>query len=340
MKKILTITFISILFVLFAGIVYYNQSKTDCYLSITFDTEDKSVPITEKMMNFYTYDLKSKELLNKAQIPFSSQYALGAVSLRNNKVFYTKREENELGNYDHLYSYDLTTKTEELLETENRAYNDIVPIGDKLLVSAIRKGNNPALFDLKNNKFEYLYENELYNEDMYICSPPVPFGYNINTDKFLYVYVDTEQLYNPEYRKGDPSQKTPIPHHISLIDSDLNLQNTYTFNNQQIQFATQIEDNKILCVTTEHPCATGKVSAYMLDMKKKRIEELNELPMPQMQTVLNCYTLDKGNSFYVFGRHIDGRSGVFYYDTKKNIIEEILIDTDIGKVINFTLLKY
>lgn len=310
------------------------------YLSITYDTDDLSVPDTEKMMNFYTYDLETEELTNNAQIPFASQYALGAVSLDDNKVYYTKRENNNLGSGDCLYSYDLTSKQEELLENENRAYNDIVPVNNTLLVSAVKNGNNPAVFDLSTHKFKYLYEINGYGEDKYICSPPVPFGYNVNTDKFLYVYADSKSHYDLDYRIGYPEDKTPIPYHVALISSDLENQEVYTFNNQEVQYATQIDDNQVLCVTTDHPFASGNIFAYMIDMKEKQITELDRLPMPKMTSVWNCYTLDKGKSFYVFGICEDGRSGVFHYDTQTDTVEDIILDTDSGHVVNFTLLNY
>lgn len=59
-----------------------------------------------------------------------------------------------------------------------------------------------------------------------------------------------------------------------------------------------------------------------------------------MTSVRNCYTLDKGKTFYVFGICEDGRSGVFYYDTQTDTVEDIILDTDSGHVVNFTLLNY
>lgn len=314
------------------------------YLSITYDTNDSTVPATGKMMNFYTYELDTKELVNRAQIPFRSQYALGAVSLENNKVYYTRREITGTGNPDHLYEYDLNTKESKQLESENRAYNDIVPIGNKLLVSAIKRGTNPAVFDLDTGKFSYLYEKNGYGDDKYLISPPVPFGYNVNTKKFLYVYVDREQAYDISYMKGDPSTntKTPIPHNITLMDIDFNNQETYTFQSEEVQFATQISEEKIICTTTERPFSFGKKRAYLLDIKKKELKELTSLPMPKMMHVYNCFTLDEGKTFYVAGRHEDKRSGVFLYDTETDNVEPILLDNAEtgGHFINFTMLEY
>ena len=312
------------------------------YLSITYDTNDSTVSATGKMMNFYTYDLDTKQLTNRAQIPFGSQYALGAVSLDNNKVYYTKREVNDQGYPDYLYEYNLNTKESKLLESENRAYNDIVPIGNKLLVSAIEGGNNPAVFNLDTKKFSYLYEKNGYAEDKYFSSPPIPFGYNVNTKKFLYVYVDKKQSYDTNYRKGEPGDKTPIPHHINLMDIDFNNQEVYTFQTEEVQFATQISDDKIICTTTEHPFGVGKKKAYLLDIKKQELKELSSLPMPKMTSVFNSYTIDEGETFYVAGMDKDKRRGVFYYNTKTDTVEPILLDNNEtgGHVVNFTMLEY
>lgn len=322
-----------------------STSAKHRYLSITYDTNDtndSTVSGTGKLMNFYTYELDTKELVNRAQIPFRSQYALGAVSLQNNKVYYTRREINDVGNPDRLYEYDLATKEAKQLESENRTYNDIVPIGGKLLVSAIKRGTNPAVFDLDTGKFSYLYEKNGYGDDKYFTSPPIPFGYNVNTKKFLYVYVDREQHYKPSYRKGEPNGKTPIPHNITLMDIDFNNQETYTFQSEEVQFATQISEEKIICTTTEHAFTSGKKRAYLLDIKKQELKELTSLPMPKMMHVYNCFTLDEGKTFYVAGRHEDKRSGVFLYDTETDNVEPILLDDAKtgGHFINFTMLEY
>jgi len=309
------------------------------YLSITYVTYDATVPETGKMMNFYTYDITSKELKNQAKIPFHSQYALGTVDLKRNKVYYTNREINNIGNADHIYEYDISTKQSCCLETENRAYNDIIVVDDKLLVSAIRTGNNPAVFDLDTHKFHYLYEKDGYDEDAYFCSPPVPLGYNLNTKKFLYIFVEREKSYDKAYRAG--SNTATIPYNIALMDTDFENQELYTFYREEVQYATQLSDNKIICQTTDGPHGTGNRKAYILDMLTKELTQLKELPMPDMAGVIDCITIDDGKTFYVAGESIDGLKGVFKYNIEQNKIEPILLDDDNGgHFVNFTMAKY
>ena len=180
-------------------------------------------------------------------------------------------------------------------------------IDDKLLVSAIRTGNNPAVFDLNTHEFDYLYEKNGYDESKYFCSPPIPLGYNLNTQKFLYVFVERENSYNEAYRSG--SNTATIPYHIAMMDINFENQEIYTFYDEEVQYATQLSDNKIICQTTDGPHGTGNRKAYMLNMATKELTQLNELPMPKMVSVIDCITIDNGKTFYVAGESEDGSRG-------------------------------
>lgn len=103
------------------------------YLSITYTTSDLSVD-TGRMMNFYTYDLGSKKLENKAQIPFESGYALGTVDLSERKIYYTKSVGRAERNVDHLFEYDMEKQTSTMLENVHCAYNDIYLMGNRKLL--------------------------------------------------------------------------------------------------------------------------------------------------------------------------------------------------------------
>ncbi len=322
-----------------SGIQVIPHAPQHPYLSITYVTNDPEVPETGKMMNFYTYDVGSNTLKKQAAIPYHSQYALGAVDLKRNKVYYTNREINEIGNADHIYEYDIASKQSVCLESENRAYNDIAVVGDKLLVSAIRAGNNPAVFDLNTRQFTYLHEKKGYEESRYACSPPIPLGYNLNTQKFLYVYVEQERLYDKQYRSGE--NQSTIPYHIALMDINLEHQQTYTFYEEEVQYATQISENQILCQTTDGPHGTGNRKAYLLDMSTQQLTQLDAMPMPKMASVMDCITIDNGKTFYVAGVSTDGTSGVFRYDTAQDLVEPILLDdAQGGHFVNFTMSAY
>lgn len=99
-----------------------EERKSGEYLSITYTTEDFTVE-SGRMMTFYTYDPVTSELDNKAEIPFESQYALGVVSLRDEKIYYTKTVGYEGRTVDHLFEYDMTNGMSTMLEEDHCAYN-------------------------------------------------------------------------------------------------------------------------------------------------------------------------------------------------------------------------
>ncbi len=310
------------------------------YLSILYIENDSSAE-GKSMMDFYTYDLDSGELDMKAKLPWQSQYSMGAVNLHDNKIYYTYREEWKIGVPDHLYAYDLTNGKSTLLETENRAYNDIIPLKNKLLITVKPvHAMIPGLFDLDTKSFSYLYKKKIMTsngfKDFKYTTRPVALNYNYKYDNFINVYVNEGKFYdwlaNSRKRK---SKRKSIKYHISLIDSELNVKykyDSFTLNSvdDELVTATQISPDSIIIQTAHDeyrtdPDAGYKYTFYKINFTDKTCKKIPS-PFPKIDAG-HSITLDEGNSYYILG-HYNGRHGLYYYDCINDKVSPILLDAD------------
>lgn len=328
-----------------------ENPKQNEYLSITYTSSDDSVK-TGRMMHFYTYDLFSKKLEQKMQIPFDSQYALGVVSLSDNKIYYSAAKENESEDpgrsVDHLYEVDLSNKKSTLLETENCAYNDIIPIDGKLLVTTVPvHAIGTALFDLNTRTFSYLYEPSLTEDgymDFLYTTRPLKLNYNFNYKTFVNVSVLEKNLYSLGVRTG----KKPLKFHISLVDSALHVKNEYIFKLPSLLYddvgaVAQISTDSAILMLKHTPPDNEEEEEYVfykINFSKQSCKKIKS-PFPDMLYIDSFVTIDNGKSYYISGYANRKTSGLFYYDCSNNDIKPILLD-DYEKgdhVVNFCLVE-
>lgn len=324
-----------------------KNKEVGSYLSITYTTSDSSAK-SGRVMNFYTYDTDSKELDNKAQIPFNSQYALGAVSLSDNKVYYSSREKSGLGEADHLYEYNISNGQSALLENKNRAYNDIIPVNGKLLVTTVQvHAIGTALFDLETKTFKHLYtkpqkDNGSY-KDFQNTTRPVALNYNYKYDRFIAVIANEQDLYDEDIRSGRKS----LQYNITLLDSALNVKNEYSLSLKswlvyEAEAAAQISEDSIilmLSVADNNNSGVTGYEFYQINYADNSCQKINS-PFKGMQSINNFITDDDGKSYYVSGRNADGEAGLFYYDCSIDMAIPVLLNdsTKGGHIVNFCMI--
>lgn len=326
-----------------------EEKKSGEYLSITYTTEDFTVE-SGRMMTFYTYDPVTSELDNKAEIPFESQYALGVVSLRDEKIYYTKTVGYEGRTVDHLFEYDMTNGMSTMLEDDHCAYNDMIPVQDKLLLTTIPvHAIGTAAFDLGMKKFNYLYEMSLnengYMDFPYVTEPLVRLNYNYKYGKFVNVYTKEEDYYDPEVRGGEK----PIKYRIALVDKDLNIIAEYknlkkSFVDYNVRAACQISSDCALVMIEkdlsddEDSDVEVKYEFYMINFSEKSCKKVKS-PFPRMKYITNFVTSDDGKSYYISGICMDGTSGLYYYDCSKDDVKMIMPNSvKGGHVVSFCLI--
>ncbi len=299
-------------------------------------------------MNFYTYDINTNKLDRRAQIPFDSQYALGTVSLKDNKVYYTKTVGRSERCVDHLFSYDLSKKKSVMLEDENCAYNDLVPMKGKLLVTtepvhAIGTGT----FNLETGKFSYLYDMDLTEDgyrDFLFTTRPVSLNYNPHYNRFINVSELEKELYDVKVRSGEK----PFKYHIALVDDELKVRGEYIFPiwDEEVTAATLISSDTALLVVEDGLYdydADVIDNFYEVNFKEQTCVKI-KTPFPKMRYVDNFITTDNGKSYYIKGK-IDKKdeSGLYLYDCSDDTVKPILLNDFKGNndnhIVNFCWVK-
>lgn len=326
-----------------------EEKKSAEYLSITYTTEDFTVE-SGRMMTFYTYDPVTCELESKAEIPFESQYALGVVSVRDEKIYYTKTVGYEGRTVDHLFEYDMTNGMSTMLEDDHCAYNDLIPVQDKLLLTTTPvHAIGTAAFDLGKKKFDYLYEMSLnengYMDFPYETEPLVRLNYNYKYGKFVNIYTKEKDRYDPKVSGGEK----PMKYRVALVDKDLNITAEYrylekSFVDYNVRAACQTSSDCALVLIEkdlwedEDSDAEVKYEFYMINFSEKSCKKVKS-PFPRMKYITNFVTSDDGKSYYISGTCMDGTSGLYYYDCSRDDVKIIMPNSvKGGHVVNFCLI--
>lgn len=253
---------------------------------------------------------------------------------------------------DHLFEYDTANGMATMLEEDHCAYNDIIPVHDKLLLTTTPvHAVGTAAFDLKMKKYNYLYEMSLtedgYMDFPYVTEPSVRLNYNYKYGRFVNVYSKEKDRYDPEIRGGEK----PIEYHIALVDEDLNIITEYdhffkSFVDYNVRAACQISSDCALVLMEktisddEDSDAEVTYEFYIINFTEKSCKKVKS-PFPQMKYIINFVTSDDGQSYYISGSCMDGTSGLFYYDCSTDDVKTILLDSlDGGHVVNFCLIDF
>ncbi len=318
--------------------------KQDSYLSITYTLPDPKAESGRKMV-FYTYDLNNSALKEQAEIPFESQYALGCVDIKRGKVYYSAEDKehgkfgSDVNGVDHLFEYDIKAKSAVVIEKENRAYNDIVLIDDKLLVTTIPlHAITTGMFDLNSRKFIFKSP-KCRNEDGYIDykydTRPVKLNYNPKYKAFLNVCAVEDDLYDIGFRTGEKG----IIYTINYINKDLDIITSIPFKikdfNYEISAICQTSKNHALMLERvfSDDGSSTQLKYYDVDLSTKECKE-TESPFPDLVNVKNYFTVDGGKTFFIIGGKSGGEQGLLKYDSQSKKYETILKDTDTSHVVN------
>ncbi len=321
------------------------------YLSITY-IRDNPVNMTGLEMVFYTYDLVTKELTEECVVPYSADYATGVVSKANNVAIFSSREVPDDYTTDEcLVACDLTTGELALLERENWSYNEMTVIDERTLLAMTVTNQHPivpALFDFKTLKFTYMPDANGDPFELY-TNGPTPITYDYNTEKFVSIYQNERERYDPEYLGGEKEINT----YISIAGKDLVRDPNKTFAismlaHSNIKNAVIISENEVILGRIDNnydapPEEITTYSFYSLVFGENGETSLTEIepPFPMENFYGNGYkTPDNGKTWFIkYGVEGDPKGGVYLYDTETKALTPILlndIDTG-GHAVNFSI---
>ncbi len=330
-----------------------EENPINPYVSITY-VRDNPVNMTGLEMVFYIYDLVTKELTEECVVPYSADYATGVVSKANNVAIFSSREiPDDYTTDDCLVARDLTTGEYALLESENWSYNEMTVIDEKTLLAMTVTNQHPiipALFDLETGTFTYMPDAN--NEDFGLYSNgPTPITYDFNTEKFVSIYQNEKELYDPEYLRTD--SKKEINTYIAIAGKDLVRDPNKIFAislpvTAGIKNAVLISENEIIIsrmdLNLDAPVdEISTFSFYSLVFNENGEANFTQIEAPFPTE--NFYgkhfkTPDLGKTWIIkYGAEGDPEGGIYLYDTETKKLTLILSnDGDTGgHTVNFSI---
>lgn len=321
------------------------------YISITYGCNNSS-NYTGRDMVFYSYDLTTKQLVKEATIPFDAKYATGVVSKSTNTIFFSRRSEPEnIASNDSICSYDISTGSTTVLETENFSYNEIALIDpDTLLVMAVTEQHPimPARFDLGKRAFTYMADANKEPFSLYTNGDSL-LNYDYNTESFVSIFQSEEERYSPDYCNF----KSEIGTYIAIVKKNLVKAPSKIFKIDMklghfIDDAVQISENELLVERTDD---------YFDDEKEELVSERSfylltfedtgnitfvqtDAPFPLEGVRRHGYrTPDGGKTWYlILGEKSSDTGGLYAYSTETKEMTPILLNdpTVEGYTINFS----
>lgn len=324
------------------------------YISITYCRENLDNESTWEQV-FYIYDLTTKRLREVYSVPYFASYATGVVSLQNSMVYYSARE--TIDSNDRIYAYDMKSGLTTVLEDENGSYNEITMLDKNTLLTVAvtnRHTITPAIFNLSDGTFTYTAD--VNNEPFELYTGFADWSnYNPKYDKFIYVFANQEEMYNPDYL--DPTSGIAIDCHIALMSADLLKKEDDIFTIRlescsEIDWVTQVSEREFLVQMSEWvdlwwelDCEPYRYEQYSLVMDRENSAFTRiDTPFPNVYLVRDCITLDGGKTFYCYGylNKTDTEHSFFIYDCTNGEITTIIrgeTDGTGGRVVNFKVIE-
>lgn len=309
-----------------------NQENKD-YLSITNteyvngkDTADGMV------MKIYTYDIQSKTLTERGQLPYNSQYPLTFVSLDENTIYYSAAEDDK----DELFSYNIDTKVSQKLSSGLFAINSIIADTnhDALILAAVKKGERPVkvmFYDKDHEQLDIWGDSDLDTTTWDI-------SYNQENGK-IYAAQYSEYEQEQQIKEANEKQKALIPpdNRVTEIDPE----------NKKERKIIELDNEQILTLSASGDqvlIATAKlVNRSPTEYSIVNIRTGKRTPLQLSINANSKVELTKdGQGFYFLGDFIKNSAkqirGIYYYNLETNEIESIFLQEN-GFINNFTLVN-
>ncbi|MCP3776416.1 hypothetical protein NLX71_24530 [Paenibacillus sp. MZ04-78.2] len=307
------------------------ESQRGDYLSITnteyvngVDTDDGMV------MRIYTYDINSKVLSKVDDLPYTSQYPLSVVSLKEDKIYYSAAGE---GKGDQLFVYDNKTKTSQRLTNELFAINRIIPHAaeNKLIMTAVKKGERPlkvVFYDKQSKQMSTVNDRDMDTTVWDI-------SYDPETNKtYAASYSENEQSKNIEKANRTQTELIPPKNQIVEIDNNsMEQRSVIELENEQILRLTA-RGEQILIATARH-INKDPVEYSFINIKTGERQRI-DLPI-KARSGLFLSQDGKGVYFLGVSEKEDNGRGIHFYDFNTQKTEPIFLQKN-GFINNFRLI--
>jgi hypothetical protein len=298
---------------------------------------------------YFTYDLITNELREICVLPHFSGYTAGVVSLKENAVYFSMRE--DIDSNDQIFRYDIQSGEMSYIENKNTSYNDITIIDpDTLLVIAVNDHNTmPALFDLRSATFTYMSDVNGEPFDMFTTGGQL-LNYNYLFDTFPWLYFKLSDRYSDGYTGHEEAIDYNF---VPIVSADLkktdDIFTTQLMATHQIGFFFFFSENVILVKLTETiwdesiPSFISVDTYYHLTFDDENTSFIEiDNPFPKASGIVQALTFDGGKIYYCRGYYsVDDEEAMFTYNCETDEITYVLAENDgIISVANFRVVGF
>lgn len=332
-RQIMVIFFVSIIIYL---LIPKSTKKANPYLSISYTTYDNKIdPRSGMTTNIILYDIKDGKLKKLAGFDYTSQYPLGVYSRKDNKIYYSAKNEKTKG--DDLLSLDLKTKKVEQLTDSLFAINEIIPRENDIVMVAVKRNTRVLRLVTYNKSTKKISYENLQDDDTETWS----IGANIDNNKILYTsaYSEDERYLNAEMEStGEADKFYYADNTVYKYNEGIeNKEKIMIFEKQKVDAISATDKYLLLTVLSELSDPT-KDKTLKIDLDTKKQEEIKVENYHLGRTALSP---DNKTIFFIgYPLDNDKKRGIYGYDMDTKEVKEIFIQEDgIGFINNFTLLN-
>ncbi len=312
-----------------------SSSKKTGYLSITYTKyNDQKGPENGMTVGLVKYDIDKKISTEMMSMNYSSQYPLGVISMRDNKIYYTAGSKLAAGN-DELFSYDIATKKSVQLTEGLFAINYILPRDKDIIIVGVKRGTSAIRLIRYDKQLKKIFYNNLNDDDT--CVEYAGIDTADSGKIYTVTYSDNSRRKSSELQALGKADHYIIPTYIiSEYHEDIsNSKNIAVIDSKIVRSVSG--NGKYLLTKEVDNLELDRYKLYIQDMLTNNKKEI----ILQGVSKYKDLQIDKyGEKIYFIGilNNSDERS-VFSYDLKSKKIDKIFTQNkSIGFINNFKLI--
>ncbi|AUM64944.1 hypothetical protein C0R09_10580 [Brevibacillus laterosporus] len=299
------------------------------YLSITVTAGEGD----QLLSTTYEYDLSTKKLLMRGQVPYTSQYPLTAVDVKRQVIYYTGRDQSGLA--DQLQVYDLTSKQSQTLTTDLFAINELFVIDKQVVLAASSKKATDnhimplASYDLDHKQFRFWWDPN--KED--------------TTVKFAKPIPGTNRLYAGLYSFGESFTNLEKANQLQLQDgAEPPLYTVFEFDDRGNKIKKWFETKEELpffALSSDQKQAFYSSATTTFTPRSYQFLELatsSKTPFTPFEQISDAFFEPGDQGLLLLGTYQKKR-GVYRYDLQSKEVTLLMEEPSKAFINNFTLME-
>lgn len=293
------------------------------YLSITLTDKDLKT-------HFFKYDITSKIISEVAGIPLTAQYPLGVIDLKNQALYYSERDSSGC---DQLVKLDLRNNQKEKLTNNLFAINHIIPVGNKIILTALKKADMEKgyrylglfSYDLKSKTLTSWWEENDHDTSVRTLT------FNPYTKRlYASLYSWKEQL-QKSHKAEQEQAPDVVPAVHRIVEYDINgrlLREIYRAEEYIAYFAVS-KDGK-LALLSSAPMVFHERNLFLVNLETRKKEPLK---IDNFKPLDYLFAPDLKGIYFTAG----SVNALYYYDFAIKQVEKIFSQPN-GYINNFLLM--